>query len=254
MATSAAARSRPKPIAHSLSPKASMIPTVTISSRGEQRLRAGIRGSTAPISARCSAGAGDIVQVAQLRGRVLGPGAVQRSLADRDPDADLRRTAADDALIAATDRCGDRAFATHSAIDANRVPPRARRGRSPAVARRRSLRRLPRRADAVAGDGSPAAGRRPRRSENACTHAASSRATIRGRGCSMVSPQTRRRPGRRGSRVGDGARSRHRVRRRSAARPEDRAVSRSAREPRSRGAGMRAAACSTASATTAASR
>ena len=48
--------------------------------------------------------------------------------------------------------------------------------------------------------------------------------------------------------------TRHRVRRRSAARPEDRAVSRPAREPRGRGAATRAGGCSTASATTAASR
>ena len=64
----------------------------------------------------------------------------------------------------------------------------------------------------------------------------------------------RRRARRRRAGAGASPRDRHRVRRRSAARPEDRPVPRSAREPRCGRRSTRTAGCSTASATTAASR
>ena len=146
-----------------------------------------------------------------------------------------RRSRLTIALIRAASSRRRSRFASRSAIDATRVPAGARRSRPAAVADRRSLRRLPGRAGAVAGHGSAAAGAGRRCSPSCCSRAASSRATIRGR-ASLEGleqrvevlagdvPESR-----------DGDRDRHRVRRRSPARPEDRPVSRPAGEPRGGG-------------------
>ena len=160
---------------------------------------------------------------------------------------------ADDGADPPPDRSGDRVprVARHRR---DRLSPGPRRSRSAAVADRRSLRRLPRRAGAVAGHGSAAAGGRrdAERSAAAARHpgaqrSARARCSTASSSASTCSPAT---CPRRVTITETGVR----LRRRSAARPEDRAVSRSAREPRRRGGATRAAGCSTASATTAASR
>ena len=119
----------------------------------------------------------------------------------------------------------------------HRLPARPRRGRPAAVARRRSLRRLPRGPDPVAGHRPPAARRssgmlvellRPRGmlARNDPQACGCSRGSSRRSSCSTARcPQ----------RVDGRAKGRVRLRRRPVARPEDRAVPRPAREPRGRG-------------------
>ena len=137
-----------------------------------------------PTSPTCAPEPGDVVAVRGPRGRTLGLALYSnrsqialRMLMRGDEDP-ARRGAA-----AAADRGGDRVprVAGHRR---DRLPPGSRRSRSAAVADRRSLRRLPGRAGAVAGDGSAAAGGRRRALTSCCSRAASSRATIRARGCS----------------------------------------------------------------------
>ena len=230
-----------------------MIPTVTISSRGEERLRSGhpwiYRSDVVQMHAR----RGDRVLVRDPRGRTLG----HAFYSDRSQIA-LRMLThgdqpADDALVrrriepalAFRERAGDRRVG---------IPARSRRGRSAAVGHRRSLRRLPGRADALAGRRPPAAADRLDAGRASCVRAASWRATIRGRARSKGSSRASTCWPARCPSWRTGHRERNHVRRRSPARPEDRTVSRSAREPE-RGRALRAAAaCSTASATTAVSR
>ena len=182
------------------------------------------------------------------------PGALQRSVADRAPHA--RRSATSRPTTALIGRRLDAAIAVPRSAGDRRdgVPARARRSRPAAVAHRRSLRRLSRRADAVAGHGPAAAAGRGDARPSRC-----SRKGILARN----DPRTRLLEGleqRVEVLAGDVPesvacrRERHRVRRRPAARPEDRPVPRPAREPRGRRALRAAAACSTASATTAALR
>ena len=113
------------------------------------------------------------------------------------------------------------------------VPARARRSRPAAVADRRSLWRLPRDANAVAGDGSPgadadAAARRAHRRQG------------RARAQRSEGAPARRARAESRSAARHGARDHHRPRSgrdlhgRSVARTEDRLVSRSTREPRGR--------------------
>ena len=134
------------------------------------------------------------------------------------------------------------------------LPAGPRRGGPAAVADRRSLRRLPRGPGALAGrpiaccrrsrgcSSSCCAGRHPGAQRSARAAARRARAAGRGR-CTATVPET--------IEVREG---RGRLRGRSVPRPEDRAVPRSAREPRWRRRATRAAGCSTRSATTAASR
>ena len=232
-----------------------MNPTVTISSRGEQRLRGGHPWIYRTDVGDVNAGAGDIVVVRNPTGRVLGSGALQRSIADRDPHADLRR-----ASRRRVPDCGDgidAAIAFRASLGIDATAYRLVHGEADLLP---SL-IVDRYGDYLVvqalsqGDGSAAAAGRRRRSSSCCSRRAFSRATIpraaaarraradASRCCAGEVPD-----------VGHRARRRHRVRRRPAARPEDRTVPRPAREPRGRGALCARAACSTASATTAASR
>ena len=134
-----------------------MHPTVVISSRGEERLQSGHPWIYRADVANVHAAAGDIVQIRSPRGRTLGSALYSdrsqialRLLSYGDTPADLAliRRRLESAI----------AFRRSLAIDATRVSAGARRSGPPAVADRRPLRRLPGRSDAVAGDGSAAAG------------------------------------------------------------------------------------------------
>ena len=137
-----------------------MMPTVVISARGDERLRSGhpwiYRADVADVRGR---GRRHRRGAQRRAGRLLG----QAFFSDRSQIA-LRmlshgsatatgRRRADSAPARGGDRVSRRRWRS-----TRRVPPGPRRSRPAAVARRRSLRRLPRRADAVAGDGSAAAG------------------------------------------------------------------------------------------------
>ena len=118
---------------------------------------ADIRGSIDPTSpTSIDAEPGAIVEVRGPRNRMLGhalfsdQSQITIRMISRDDDADRR------GVLARAARGGD-PLPRHAADQRHRVSPRARRGRPAAVADRRSLRRLPRDADPVAGDGSPGA-------------------------------------------------------------------------------------------------
>ena len=121
------------------------------------------------------------------RGRADRPGPLQRSIGDRAAAAHARRTSAP------TRRSWSERLARGDRLPRvardrrDRVPPRPRRGRSAAVAHRRSLRRLPGRAGAVAGHRSAAAGDHRVSSSSCCSRPASSPATIRASACSKGS-------------------------------------------------------------------
>ena len=135
------------------------LPTVVISARGEERLRGGHPWIYRADVADARAAAGDIVQVRSPRGQALG----SALFSDRS-QITLRMLTYGESVGrrgagAAADRGGDRVprVARHRR---DGVPAGPRRSRSAAVADRRSLRRLPGRAGAVAGDGPAAAGGR----------------------------------------------------------------------------------------------
>ena len=131
--------------------------TVTITRRGEDRARAGHPWIYRSDVIAADAAAGDLVQVTSERGRPVG-----HALFSDESEITLRMIAFGPAAPAADfiERRLAAAIAYRDVAGARRdgVPARARRGGPAAVAGRRSVRRLPRRAGAVAGDRSPAAG------------------------------------------------------------------------------------------------
>ena len=183
------------------------------------------------------------------------PGALQRPVADRASDADATATQpADDALIRAAHRGGDRV--SRVAGDRRDRPTGSFTAR-PTCCPRSIVDRygdylvvqtLSQGMDRL----TPLIVATLERS--AAARRASSRATIRGR--ALLEGLEQRVEVLAGDvpESVDGRRERRRVRRRPPARPEDGTVSRPAREPRGGGAATRAGGCSTASATTAASR
>ena len=205
--------------------------TVVISPRGEERLQSGHPWIYRADLADVKADAGARVAVLNRRGRTLGYALYSdrsqialRMLTDGD-------VVADDELIAETNR-GRRGVPRQPPHRCDRVPARARRSRSPAFAHRRSLRRLPGRADAVARDGSADAAGGRRASEAAAARAAFSRRNDpRTRLLEGLEQKVEVLAGRR-PRVDERPRAGGRVRSRSAARPENRAVPRPARESR----------------------
>ena len=205
---------------------------VVISARGEQRVRSGhpwiYRADVVDVDAsgrrhrRSSRSA-----TPQNRRR-----AVQRSIADSDQDAHARRSGRRRGADPRAPGAGAR-VPRIAAAGRHRVPGGPRRRRPAAVADRRPLRRLLRRAGAVAGHGSAAAVDYPvaRRTRTARRHPGAQRPE----GAGARRPRADGRgPARRDSRVGGGARGTGRVRRGSAAWPEDRPVPRSAGKPRRR--------------------
>ena len=212
------------------------IDTVTISPRGEERLLGGHPWIYRSDVARVDAGGGEIVEVRSSRGRPLG----YALYSDRSEIAIrvLTRGAEppDDGALAAAHRRRRSRYRASLQHRRHRVSAGARRSGPAAVADRRSLRRLPGDADAVAGHRSAAAGDRRRRWSSWCSRPASWPGTIRAsaqlegleRKVEVVYgtvPET--------IEVREAGVA---LRGRSVSRPEDRAVSRSAREPRGGGA------------------
>ena len=208
-------------------------PTVVITARGEERIRRGHLWIYRADVVDAQAAGGDTVIVRGPRARVVGQALYsdRSQIALRLPRA--RRVAGRPRAVARPHRGGHR-FPRVARDRCDRLPPGARRGRSAAVARRRSVRRLPRRPGAVAGRRSAAARPVGASSSISCAPPASSRATTPGAGARRA-----RAAGGRAARGGAATtvveRERRRVRGRSLERAEDRAVPRSAREPRGRG-------------------
>ena len=200
--------------------------------------RAAIPGSTARDVGDVHARAGDRRARARRRAAAsLGSRVLQRSIADRAADADPRRRAGRSTALVAARIEQAIAFRESLAIDATAYRLVHGEARSAAVADRRSLRRLPRRAGAVAGHGPAAAAVIVRccwTTAAARGHPGAQRSARRG--CSRGSSSTSSAGTARCPTVVTVPRTAGRLRRRSAARPEDRAVPRSAREPRGRGA------------------
>ena len=113
--------------------------------------RAATRGSIAPTWSTSQAQAGDRVVVRGPRGRDARARALQRPVADRDPDADARRRRWPTMRCCAQRIERRSRFVDSLAIDATAY--RLVHGEADLLPSldRRSLRRLPRRADAVAG-------------------------------------------------------------------------------------------------------
>ena len=206
---------------------------VSISPRGEARLRHGHPWIyRSDVDAGGAAG-GEVVTVRGARDRVLG----QAFFSDRSQIA-LRMLTRDERPVDdAFWRARLEAALQFRASLAHRrhgLPARARRGRPAAVDHRRSLRRRAGRADPVAGlrtaaAGADAAARRAHRRGRRRRAQRSARAPARGPRATGVGRA------RRGAGTRRGARRVDRVRRRRAGRPEDRPVPRPAREPRGRG-------------------
>ena len=228
--------------------------SVTITKRGEQRAA---QRSPVDLQVRRRSGRGRRRRYRRRRRQPRPAGrlcALQRSIRDRAAHVlprPRRRPTCRCGASASGRRC---AFRTSLGLDATAC--RLVHGEADLlpVAGRRSLRRLPRAAGAVAGDRSAAAGDHGGCSSSCSRRPASWPGTIRGSGCSKgleqrvevlhgTVPDT--------IEVREG---RGRLRRRSVSRPEDRAVPRPAREPRWRPRATRTAACSMPSATTAGSR
>ena len=180
-APDAPAHRRPGAPAHLMHPTH---PVVMCLPRGEERVRRGhpwiYRADCRPARAE----AGDIGDGARAARPPARRRAVQRSIADHAAHADARRPDGGRGALARAARSRRSRFRERLGIDAHGVPPGARRSRSAAVAHRRSLRRLPRAAGAVAGHGSAAARDHGAAGRARWRRRASSRATIRACACS----------------------------------------------------------------------
>ena len=229
-----------------------MVSSVTITKRGDQRLRNGHPWIYKSDIGRVEAAGGEIVAVIDSRGQRVGHALfsdrseIALRMFSRGPEPPTLDTWRDRLRQAMAFRDGAR----HRR---HRLPARARRSRSAALADRRPLRRLSGGPGPLAGDGSTAAGvdaaagRDCRTGRRARPQRSAGAAARRARAAGRRAARDRARPGR------GAGRARVRTRRIStrARRPGCSSISvRIARRPRD----TRAAACSTRSATTAASR